>query len=192
VELKGRNKGTVFKRSAQRNVQSVITLFGDKPLEDYSSSDAAALRDYLLKKGLSTSSVKWNFSSIHSIIYLCIQEHGLGCRNAFARVYIPELGDIKKRKPIPIHVIKELQSICKQTDNEHRWLIALISDTGMRLSEATGLHINDLMLEGSIPFINLVPRPWRPLKAKGSTRLKKYASALSEILMSLLLAHTSI
>jgi hypothetical protein len=58
VELKGRNKGTVFKRSAQRNVQSVITLLGDRPLEDYSSSDAAAFRDYLLKKGLSTSSVK--------------------------------------------------------------------------------------------------------------------------------------
>ena len=44
------------------------------------------------------------------------------------------------------------------------------SDTGMRLSEAAGLHINDIILDDDIPYINLTPHPWRSLKTKGSQR----------------------
>ena len=39
---------------------SVIDVLGDRPLDEYASSDAAAYRDYLLKKGLTTNSVKRN------------------------------------------------------------------------------------------------------------------------------------
>lgn len=49
-------------------------------------------------------------------------------------------------------------------------MVALISDTGMRLSEAAGLHINDIILDEDIPFINLTPNSWRSLKTKGSQR----------------------
>ena len=38
-----------------------------------------------------------------------------------------------------IEDIKKVQSLCRDNDDEIRWLIALISDTGMRLSEAAGL-----------------------------------------------------
>ena len=53
-------------------------------------------------------------------------------------------------------------------DDEARWLVALISDTGMRLSEATGLHIDDRKLDCEIPHIDLKPHAWRTLKTKGS------------------------
>ena len=49
--------------------------------------------------------------------------------------------------------IKQIQQDCKQEDDEARWLVALISDTGMRLSEAAGLHINDIILDDDIPYI---------------------------------------
>ena len=49
-----------------------------------------------------------------------------------------------------------------------RWLVALLSDTGMRLGEAVGLAITDINLDGKIPHINLIPHPWRRLKTKGS------------------------
>ena len=51
-----------------------------------------------------------------------------------------------------------------------RWLIALISDTGMRLAEAAGLHIEDLRLDEDIPYVDIKPHPWRSLKTKGSQR----------------------
>ena len=51
-----------------------------------------------------------------------------------------------------------------------RWLIALISDTGMRLAEAAGLHVNDIKLDEDIPYVDIKPHPWRSLKTKGSQR----------------------
>jgi len=40
----------------------------------------------------------------------------------------------------------------------------------MRLSEAAGLHKDDIILDVSIPYINLQPHSWRRLKTKGSAR----------------------
>jgi integrase len=170
LRLKGFNKGKVFRRGAERNIQSVVDVLSDRPLDEYSSSDAAAYRDYLLKRGLTTNSVKRNFATIRSVINLAIQEHGLECRNAFSKVYLPDLDDAKKRKPIPIENIKEIQRECMSIDDEARWLVALISDTGMRLSEAAGLHVDDIKLDCGIPHIDLKPHAWRGLKTRGSQR----------------------
>tara|TARA_B100001115_G_C15582381_1_gene278216 strand:- start:6 stop:164 length:159 start_codon:yes stop_codon:yes gene_type:complete len=52
---------------------------------------------------------------------------------------MPELDDSNQRQPISNEYIKRIQNECKKLDDEKRWLIALISDTGMRLSEAAGL-----------------------------------------------------
>ena len=170
LRLKGVNKGKVFRRGAERNIQSVVGVLSDRHLDEYSSSDAAAYRDYLLKRGLTTNSVKRNFATIRSVINLAIQEHGLDCRNAFSKVYLPDLDDAKKRKPLPIENIREIQKECMSIDDEARWLVALISDTGMRLSEAAGLHIDDIKLDCEIPHIDLKPHAWRGLKTRGSQR----------------------
>ena len=58
LRLKGVNKDTTFHRGAERNIRSVVDELSDRPLDEYSSSDAAAYRDYLLKLGLTTNSVK--------------------------------------------------------------------------------------------------------------------------------------
>ena len=87
LRLKGVGKDKVFHRGAERNVQSVIDVLGDRPLDEYASSDAAAYRDYLLKKGLTTNSVKRNFSTIRSIINLCRSEErrvGKECRSRWS------------------------------------------------------------------------------------------------------------
>jgi len=51
-----------------------------------------------------------------------------------------------------------------------RWLIALISDTGMRLGEAAGLLKEDIKVNEPIAHIDLKPHPWRTLKTKGNQR----------------------
>ena len=56
-------------------------------------------------------------------------------------------------------------------NDEGRWLIALISDTGMRLSEAVGLLNGDIVLDQPHPHIVLKEHPWRRLKTKGSARI---------------------
>ena len=170
LRLKGVNKDKTFHRGAEKNIQPVADVLSDRSLDEYSSSDAAAYRDYLLKRGLTTNSVKRNFATIRSVINLAIQEHGLECRNAFSRVYLPDLDDAKKRKHIPIENINVIQQECMSIDDEAKWLVALISDTGMRLSEAAGLSVDDIKLGCEIPHIDLKPHSWRGLKTRGSQR----------------------
>ena len=66
---------------------------------------------------------------------------------------MPDRDDVKKRKPIPLDQIKKVQQRCYELDDEPRWLLALISDTGLRLSEAVGLAILDIKLDAPTPKI---------------------------------------
>ena len=170
LRLKGIGKDKVFKRTAKRNTAYVIEVLGDRPLDTYSSSDAATFRDWLIGKGMTMKTVKRVFASVRAIVNLTISEEGLGCSNAFARTYFPTEINPNKRKPIPLDEIKRIQNLCITIDDDMRWLIALISDTGMRLGEAAGLHLDDIRLNEPIPHIDLKPHPWRSLKTKGSER----------------------
>ncbi len=83
--------------------------------------------------------------------------------------YMPEAGS-KRRVSIPVETIRQIQQSCMEHDDDMRWLIALITDTGIRLGEAAGLQINDLKLDEEIPYVDIKPHPWRSLKTKGSQR----------------------
>jgi integrase len=168
--LKGADRTALFFTAAKRNVGYVLEHLGDRPIDTYSSADAASFRDWLIDRGLTISSISRIFGTIRAVINLTIQEHGLDCRNAFANIYLPKKAE-EKRKPIPKHEIIQIQERCLEIGDERRLVIALISDTGMRLSEALGLVWGDVRLDHEYPHINLVEHPWRQLKTSGSKRL---------------------
>lgn len=170
LALKGFNKGVVFTRTATRNVEYLIEEFGDRPIGEYSSSDAARFRDALFERGLASNSVKRIFASVRSIVQLTISENGLEIKNVFRGTYLPDKDDKRSRQPIPLDGIRDIQRQCRDLDDDMRWLVALISDTGMRLAEAVGLLVSDLVLEGEVPHINVQTHAWRPLKTKASIR----------------------
>jgi hypothetical protein len=113
--LKGNGKDDLFFRSSERFVRYVIEGIGDRPLNRYTSADAAAFRDQLFEKGLSSSSVKRTFASIRSIVNLSIKEYGLSCDNAFAQTFIPDRNDVTKRLPIPTKPLRLIQETCRKT-----------------------------------------------------------------------------
>ena len=88
-----------------------------------------------------------------------MREHGIEGSNAFAKTYMPKWDDSQDRQPVPRDILVVLQKACQETDDALRWLLALISDTGMRLSEAAGLHRDDIVLDGPTPHINLTAHP---------------------------------
>ena len=168
--LKGADRTALFFTAAKRNVGYVLEHLGDRPIDTYSSADAASFRDWLIDRGLTTSSISRIFETIRAVINLTIQELGLACRNDIANIYLPKKEE-EKRKPIPKHEILQIQKTCLELADERRLVIALISDTGMRLSEALGLVWGDVRLDHEYPHINLVEHPWRQLKTSGSKRL---------------------
>ena len=170
LKLKGQGKAESFATYTERNVDYVLEAIGNKDLMDYEPSDGGVFRDWLTEKGLASSSVKRVFSTIRAITNLAIAEYGLDMRSPFANVYFPELDDIKERLTVSPHDIKLIQRHCRETNDEMRWLLALISDTGMRLAEAAGLALTDIVLDSEIPYINLKPNESRRLKTKQSSR----------------------
>ena len=170
LRLKGVGKDKVFIRTANRNTGYVTKLLGDRPISSYSSNEAAQFRDWCIDRGMGIKTVKRVFSSIRAIINLAIAEEGLNCSNAFARTYFPDDDNANSRQPVSIQDIHKVQYLCRNIDDEMRWLIAIISDTGMRLGEAAGLLKEDIKLNDRIPHIDLKPHSWRSLKTKGSQR----------------------
>ena len=64
------------------------------------------------------------FGYIKAIINLALAEHGIGGSNSFSSIYIPD---------------------------EMRCLLALISETGMRLLEAERTHKGDIIIDAETP-----------------------------------------
>ena len=170
VEMKGKAGDKRFERYTSRVVSEVIGLAGDKIVSAYTRHDALAFRNALLERGSANATIKRNFECIRAIWNFTAREHGVGAANPFSNMNYGNGRAPVKRKPIPIGDIRKIQSLCFEMDDEIRWLVALLADTGMRLSEAAGLIHSDIHLNNEVPFIKLQSHSWRALKTAGSQR----------------------
>ncbi len=171
VTQKGKGRGKTFHAGSERALNYLTAACGVKPLTSYSRTDALKFRDWLIAKNLSGSSVTRVMSSLKAVFNFAISELALESRNPFLGIYHDRKAGVSDRKPLPIVTIGHIQSECIRVDDEMRWLVALISDTGMRLAEATGLLREDFVgLDGTSPYIQIKPYAWRTLKTESSQR----------------------
>ena len=171
LRLKGRDRPKTFHRSVQRTIQYFTTVCGDKLIHEYQKVDVNRFRDWLMKKGMAGSSIQRTFGAVKAVLNFALDEAGLPPNPAFTKVYIDTEAGVIERQPVSDQALKIVQARCRETDDERRWLVALISDTGLRLAEAAGLLREDIHLKpGEVPFIRVRPHSWRRLKTKSSER----------------------
>ncbi|WPY96037.1 tyrosine-type recombinase/integrase [Limimaricola variabilis] len=171
LRLKGDGKGVTFHRAAERAYGYLIDTCGDKPLTSYTKADANAFRDALIARGMAGSSITRVFGTVRSIINFAANEEGIELTNPFAKVYYDRSAGVSDRQPIPVEAIRAVQAECYRLDDEMRWLVALVADTGMRLAEAAGLLCEDIVQDDEGNYsARITPHPWRRLKTAGSTR----------------------
>lgn len=140
LRIKGRGKSDLFFSHTRRSIKYLIDCLGSRSLEQYTSADAAHLRDWFVLRGLAIASIKRNFGSLKAVVNFVVLEQGLTCNNLFNGVYLHSDNSSKKRRPIAANNLKAIQAKCLELDDDLRHLVSLISDTGMRLSEATGFE----------------------------------------------------
>ncbi|MDP4066401.1 hypothetical protein IMCC1933_29910 [Rhodobacteraceae bacterium IMCC1933] len=171
LRLKGNDRPPTFEAAVRRSCGYLIDCCGMKDLHDYVRSDATKFRDYLFAKSLNGASVSRVFGTVRAVINLALSEFGLAIVNPFSNVYFDHSVGVKKRLPIKPEDIKKVQAECYKADDEKRWLIALIADTGMRLAEGAGLLRSDFIEQDGILCVNIRPHPWRSLKTASSARV---------------------
>ncbi len=178
LRLKGLGRPETFHRAAHRSCGYVIDVCGDKPLPDYTKADANAFRDELIKKGLAGSSITRIFGTVRAVFNFAVAEEGLSISSPFANVYYDRSAGVAVRSPIPVDVVRAVQLQCYQMDDEMRWLVALVADTGMRLAEAAGLLREDIFQQENGRWAaKITPHPWRSLKTDSSSRVVPLAGS---------------
>jgi integrase len=170
VQATGKEGNHRFIASSERSVLEVVSLSGDKTISAYNRSDALKFRDALVSRGSSQATVKRNLSNVRAIWNYIAREHGIEAVNPFANMNYGNAKAPVKRLPIPIEDIHKVQKLCFDLDDDIRWIIAAVSDSGMRLAEVIGLTASDVHLDEDVPFVRLSEHPWRRLKTAESER----------------------
>ena len=167
---KGKGKSKTFHTGAERACQYLVQACGEKPLTAYVRADALKFREWLTQRGINGASVVRVFTTLKALVNFTIAEQALDVRNVFSGVYLDRTQGIEARNPILAADLRRVQAACLEIDDDMRWLVALVSDTGMRLAEAAGLRMQDICLTADIPHVKLVPHAGRPLKTSSSAR----------------------
>lgn len=160
-----------FNATSRTNWNSLVSITGDKPFNDFNRADANHFIEKLLDSGAKTTTVHRQTNSIKAVFSKVIVEKELLRANPFAKIVIKGLGkDASKRTSFTDAELKTLIEACKLKDDPVRWMIALQIDLGCRLGEAAGLAIEDIKLDVPFPYVQIQPHPWRSLRTANSER----------------------
>ena len=170
-ELKGEDPTSDAGVYRTRVIDKFMSLYGDLPIDQYSREHANGFVTHLLGKGNKTATVKRLLNSIRPVFRMMSRENELDDRKIFESVNIPNLGDDSEpRSPYSVEEIRLIQTACLAKDDDIRWIVALLSDTGMRVSEAIGLRVKDVFLDAPVPYVSIRFTETRRVKTKGSER----------------------
>jgi hypothetical protein len=171
IYLEVHRKGHVDTKFTQHTTLSMnvaIDTLGNPTLASITRSDARKVRDAI--KGV-TSTVRRRLRVIVAVVNKAILELNLPITNPFKQLEIVDEGhDKDERKPFSPSEHVVIAEACRRLDDDVRWLMAILLDTGMRPREAVGLRVADVHLDTSVPYVHLRPHKERQLKTKNSER----------------------
>jgi len=164
------DKNPRYSKYYEVSAREFIKHFGDLPLTKITRAQVLQFRDHLLAEGLSTSTVRRYLGCLDRIFSKANLEHQFDIKNPFGKVEIS--GEGKDAKSKPTFTEEELQTIatlCRSKQSERHLIVALLLNTGARLSEILGLRKADIILDHTAPHIILTDEN-RSLKTTSSKR----------------------
>ena len=151
----------------------------DTPLNEITRADANALRDYLLQR-MKPSSVHRYITVVRAAVNYVITEHSLNIPNVFNGLRIKGASaSADDRLPMSDQDLVMARPNFDDDPVAHALFVAL-TDTGARLSEITGLEVQDVDLQQR--SITIRPNGVRTLKTKGSQRTLPLSERALELL----------
>lgn len=150
----------------------LMNITGDSIVTDVRREHANLFVEKLRNRGITADTISKYVYQIKPVFDTAIREFELGIPNPFESLTIAGKGAEKPHERLP-YSLTELQAIwqrCREMDDERRWAIAMLSDTGARQAEVVGLRKDDVFLTGDVPHILIRPNANRGLKNDQSER----------------------
>ena len=152
----------------------LINELGDRTPKDYSNREVLDLTNKMRQQSLKTSTIRRRLGLIRTVFNYVSKMYDLHdeFRHPFVKFDIPDFGIDKIERPdFTQEQLELLRTKVKDSNDEISGLIAIMMETGLRISEACSLQRKDLKnLNDQYPFLTLHRNPSRPLKTKNSQR----------------------
>jgi len=174
LKLKGWSKSKKHINVYRPAFKELIELLGDRAPNEYSRRDVHELMNYMLELGHRTATVRKRLGNIRAAFNKIAEMYELKDEAAhpFTKFDIPDLRlDAKERPDFTPADLAILRTEAAHRPDQISGLIAVMMETGMRVSEACSLRAEDLhSMNGDYPFLSLHRHPTRRLKTRNSQR----------------------
>jgi integrase len=173
LETSSVGKSKTFARIPTYAFGKLIAACGDKEVNEYRRDDVRKLVASMQAQGAKTATIRRQLNSLVAGFSLVIREKELTCVNPFSKSLIPGEGlDGEDRETL---TAAEMQTLGEYVDSagtreDLLHMLGLLMDTGARLAEVAGLLLTDVVLDGPVPYLNLLHHTHRRLKNDSSIR----------------------
>lgn len=179
LETNPRKGNEKFETYARRAFASLVAVCGDKDVKAFTRADARLYVSKALEGGKKTATVKRRVNSFRAVWSAYAHEKAHGLHNPWERLTIQGEGqDAEQRQPFTPDQLKTLWLACLERDDDMRWVVAMLLDTGARLAEVVGLALSDIQLNAPVPHIHIQPHPWRSVKTGIARKVPLQGAAL--------------
>ena len=174
LNLKGWSNSRRHINDINPSFELLIDELGDRTPKEYKNIEVLELIKKMQQQALKTSTIRRRLGIVRTVFNYIAKMHDLHdeLNHPFTKFDIPGLGDDKIERPdFTQEQLGLLRAKVEGSNDAISGLIAIMMETGLRVSEACGLQKKDLHnLDAPSPFLTLHRNPNRPLKTKSSQR----------------------
>lgn len=172
LDIHPKRDDTKFVAYQRRAFDGLLLATGDKAVATFTRDDARTYIDAQLADKKATGTVERRLGVMRAVFTTWRLEKAPNMANPFEKLTVPNAGkDKQSRVPFTTAQLAALDAACRAKDDDLRWMLALLMDTGARLAEVVGLALDDIKLDAPVPHFVIREHPWRSLKNEGSARL---------------------
>lgn len=154
-----------------RSIRRFLDLNGDLLIDQYRRSHGNAFVEDMRRTGLKKATIKRYLNQVRPVFETAIVELEVSMSNPLSKLKVPDDDcPTSKRGAFTPEQIRAIQTRCREINDPARWCIALLSDSGARLSEIAGLKAQDVMLNDQVPHVLIAANELRGLKTPTSER----------------------
>lgn len=174
IYLKTHKRGNeeIFITKTSRDWNMLIKLVGDIEFDTLSRAHTRRFVEHLALDGFKTGSIRRTLNTLRAITRKAITELEISKADPFKSITIQNEGNDKDEGKVATP--KQLQEIAKTFLDKKKSAVAMIiilqMELGTRISEISGLGMDDIFINENIPYVFFRDKPWRNLKNKVSER----------------------